>query len=179
MIAGTTPMRGEGAAVPPASNVLGREHSHDSTVAVALRRQVANAFLLFANYKRYHWQAFGPHFRELHKLFDELASDVLTSIDPLAERIRMIGPDPPAHPLEWSELATVSAAPTLTTVRQMIEEADHNALLVVREMREGAALADKHHDPGTVDLFTRFVQMHEKHEWWLRDTLRSGDGFRA
>jgi hypothetical protein len=27
-----------------------------------------------------------------------------------------------------------------------------------------------------VDLFARFVQVHEKHEWWLRDMLRRGDG---
>ncbi len=32
-------------------------------------------------------------------------------------------------------------------------------------------------DPGTVDLFSKLVQIHEKHEWWARDILRSGDGF--
>lgn len=31
-------------------------------------------------------------------------------------------------------------------------------------------------DPGTVDLFSKIVQIHEKHEWWLRDILRTGDG---
>jgi starvation-inducible DNA-binding protein len=62
-------------------------------------------------------------------------------------------------------------------MREMVAEADHNALVVIKEMREGAATADEHDDPGTVDLFSRFVQVHEKHEWWLRDILRSGDGF--
>ena len=41
---------------------------------------------------------------------------------------------------------------------------------------EAARVADDHDDPGTVDLFSRHVQIHEKHEWWLRDILEKGDG---
>jgi starvation-inducible DNA-binding protein len=36
--------------------------------------------------------------------------------------------------------------------------------------------ADEAGDPGTADVFTRFVQIHEKHEWFLRDLLERGDG---
>ena len=162
---------------PALVEAVTHENRLDSPVVVALRRQVANAYMLYANYKRYHWQTFGPNFRELHELFDALAHDVLETTDPIAERIRMIGPNPPAHPLEWSHLATVTAETGLTTMREMVEEGDRNALLVIKEMREGAATADEHDDPGTVDLFSRFVQVHEKHEWWLRDILRKGDGF--
>jgi starvation-inducible DNA-binding protein len=41
----------------------------------------------------------------------------------------------------------------------------------------GATIASDHGDPGTVDLLSRFVQIHEKHEWWARDILRMQDGF--
>jgi starvation-inducible DNA-binding protein len=58
----------------------------------------------------------------------------------------------------------------------MVEEADRHALLVVKELREAAKVADSHDDPGTVDLMSRLVQVHEKHEWWLRDILRKRDG---
>jgi starvation-inducible DNA-binding protein len=47
---------------------------------------------------------------------------------------------------------------------------------VIKEMREGARVADEQDDPGTVDLFSRHVQLHEKHEWWLRDILEKRDG---
>ena len=43
-------------------------------------------------------------------------------------------------------------------------------------MRRGARIADQHDDPGTVDLFSRSVQIHEKHEWFMRDILRTADG---
>ena len=89
---------------------LSMQNTPDSPVVEALRRQVANAFVLYANYKHYHWQTYGPLFRDLHKLFDKFADAVLDSLDPLAERVRMIGQDPPAHPIEMMDLASVSAA---------------------------------------------------------------------
>jgi starvation-inducible DNA-binding protein len=158
---------------------LSRDNTPDSPVVQDLRRQVANAFVLYANYKHYHWQTFGPLFRDLHKLFDKLANDVLPSIDEFAERVRMIGQNPPGHLLDAVDLASVSSAAPHSTMREMIEEADRNLLVVVQEMRRAAKTADEHGDPGTVDLFSRAVQIHEKHEWWMRDLLRRGDGLIA
>lgn len=155
---------------------LSRENTPDSPVVQELRRQVANAFVLYANYKHYHWQTYGPLFRDLHKLFDRLAEDVLATLDEFAERVRMIGQDPPAHLLEAADLASVAVAAPHSTMREMVEEADRHQLVVIKEMRRAARIADEHDDPGTVDLFSRAVQVHEKHEWWMRDLLRTGDG---
>jgi starvation-inducible DNA-binding protein len=164
-------------AVASLTKELSRENSADSPVVQDLRRQVANAFLLYTNYKHYHWQTYGPLFRDFHKLFDKFASEVLDTLDPLAERVRMIGPDPPAHPIELVDSATIAPAAPHSTMHDMIEEANRNTLIVIKEMRDAAKVADEHGDPGTVDLFAKFVQVHEKHEWWLRDILREGDGF--
>jgi starvation-inducible DNA-binding protein len=155
---------------------LTRENKPESPVVQALQRQVANAFVLYANYKHYHWQTYGPLFRDLHKLFDQLAEDVLPTLDELAERVRMIGQDPPAHLIAAADLATVAAAAPHSTMREMVEETDRNLLVVIKEMRQAAKLADEHGDPGTVDIFSRLVQIHEKHEWFMRDMLRTGDG---
>jgi starvation-inducible DNA-binding protein len=159
-----------------ATRELSRDNSPDSPVVQELRRQVANAFVLYANYKHYHWQTYGPLFRDLHKLFDRLATDVLSTLDEIAERVRMIGQNPPAHLIEAVDLASVGAAAPHSTMREMVEEADRHLLLVIREIRDGARIADEHNDPGSVDLFSRLVQIHEKHEWWMRDILRTGDG---
>jgi starvation-inducible DNA-binding protein len=159
-----------------AAKELNKDNAQDNQVVEELRRQTANAFVLYANYKHYHWQTFGPLFRDMHKLFDQLANEVLGTLDELAERVRMIGQDPPAHLIDASDLASVSAAAPHSNLREMVEEADRNALIVIKEMRHGARTAEKHDDPGTVDVFSRTVQIHEKHEWWLRDILRTGDG---
>lgn len=156
---------------------ISRENVSTSPLVAELQRQVANAFVLYANYKHYHWQTFGPHFRDLHLLFDEMASAVLETIDDFAERLRMIGQDPVASPLDSVRTATVKIADKTGAPRDMVQEAEETLLSVIREMRAGAKLADDRGDPGTNDLFARIVQIHEKHEWFLREILRKDDGF--
>lgn len=155
---------------------ISQTNSPNSDVVQDLQTQVANAFVIYLNYKHYHWQTFGPLFRDLHRLFDELAAEVYETIDELAERVRMIGQNPVSHIEDFLRVATVKPAKKGNNMRQMIEEADTNLLGVIKEMRQAIKNADDQDDPGTADVFTRFVQIHEKHEWWLRDILERRDG---
>ncbi len=155
---------------------LNENNKPGNDVVVALQRQVANAFIVYLNYKHYHWQTFGPSFRDLHRLFDEFAAEVYGTIDEMAERIRMIGQDPVSRIEEIQDTATIGSAKKSSTMRQMIEEADQNALVIIKEMREAIKTADEADDPGTADVLTRFVQIYEKQEWWLRDILEKRDG---
>lgn len=168
---------GKGVANPSElTDAISKDNSPTSDVVEHLQKQVANAFVLYANYKHYHWQTYGPLFRDLHLLWDEFAQAVLATIDDFAERLRMIGQDPVFRPEEIERIASVQVSREATTMREMIEEANANLLAVINEMRMAARVADDHDDPGTVDLFSRHVQIHEKHEWWLRDILEKNDG---
>jgi starvation-inducible DNA-binding protein len=162
------------------SKEISKENHPASQVVAHLQTQVANAFVLYANYKHYHWQTYGPLFRDLHLLFDEFATAVLETADEFAERVRMIGQDPVSGLPAMIEAASVKASSNESnkrkTMREMIEEADTNLLIVIKEMRDAVRIADEQDDPGTADVFTRFVQVHEKHEWWLRDILERRDG---
>jgi starvation-inducible DNA-binding protein len=159
---------------------ISRENREDHPVVQHLQRQVANSLVLYANYKHYHWQTFGPLFRELHLMFDEFAKDVLSTTDEIAERIRMIGQDVQYVELrQMQEAASVHSAAAAQPMHRMIEEADANLLVVIKEMRDVVRAADESNDPGTVDLFSRIVQIHEKHEWFLREVLKKKDGLVA
>jgi len=151
-------------------------NSPANEIVLDLQRQVSNAFILYLNYKHYHWQTFGPLFRDLHQLFDELAAEVYETVDELAERVRMIGQNPVSRIEEILKTASIKSASDSRDMRDMISEADRNVLTVIKEMREAIRRADEGDDPGTADVFTRFVQIHEKHEWWLRDILEKKDG---
>jgi starvation-inducible DNA-binding protein len=160
------------------ANEISQENRENHPVVQHLQTQVANAFVLYANYKHYHWQTFGPLFRDLHKLFDEFAEESLETTDVLAERMRMIGQDPPFHPAELEAHASVKpGASDAKTMRAMVEEAARHAVLLISEFRHAVTVAEEHDDPGSVDLFSKIVQIYEKQEWWLRDILEKGDGF--
>ena len=156
-------------------HAISRSNDPQSPVVQQLQRQLANGLLLYSNYKRYHWQTYGPLFRDLHLVFDEFADEVLATVDPIAERLRMIGQDPVAGPHEILKTASIAPAELSQTMREMVAEADGHLLTVIREMRDAVRAAEDADDPGTVDLFSRYVQIHEKHEWWLRELLERGD----
>jgi starvation-inducible DNA-binding protein len=162
------------------STLLGdvtKENRMDHPVVRHLQRELANAFVLYANYKHYHWQTYGALFHDLHLMFDDFAKEALETIDELAERIRMIGPDIQSVQLkQMQETASVHSAQAGQTAREMIEEAGANLLIVIKDMREAAKAADDAGDPGTVDLFSKMVRTHEKHEWFLRQVLKKKDG---
>lgn len=88
------------------------------------------------------------------QLFDEFGKAVLGSLDELAERVRMIGQDPLDSPEEMLMTASVKVAARGQTMREMIHEADTNLMIVIKEIRAGARVADQQDDPGTVDLFS-------------------------
>ena len=155
---------------------ISQTNKPNDAVVKGLQQQVANAFILYLNYKHYHWQTFGPLFRDLHLLFDEFATEVYETVDPLAERVRMIGQNPVSRIEEFQKTATIKSAADNRAMSEMIKEADINAIRVIKEMRQAIKTADEADDPGTADVLTRFVQVHEKHEWWLRDILEKRDG---
>jgi starvation-inducible DNA-binding protein len=159
------------------ANEISQENRENHPVVQHLQTQVANAFVLYANYKHYHWQTFGPLFRDLHLMWDEFAKETLGTVDELAERIRMIGQDvKPVQLRDMQERANVHSAGANQNMREMIEEADANLMVIIKDMRDAAEIADENKDRGTSDLFSNCLQIHEKHEWFLRELLKNGDG---
>jgi starvation-inducible DNA-binding protein len=148
------------------------ESQHPSTVVEYLRHEQANAVQLYLQYKGYHWNVAGPQFHDLHLLFDEHAKLVLDTVDPLAERQRILGAPAP-YDLDSlgraSQLAVDVRRPAsgLEMAEHLLEAHRH----IIRGLRAGFELSTELHDPGTADLFTRCLVVHEKMEWFLRELL--------
>ena len=56
-----------------------------------LNQVLADTMILYALYKKHHWQVAGPTFYQLHLLFDKHADEQLELIDLLAERVQSLG----------------------------------------------------------------------------------------
>lgn len=154
-----------------------RPQIYDSPLIPRLQQDLANAWVLYANYKHYHWQTYGPLFRDLHLMFDEFADQVFDTIDDFAERIRRLGPDIANVTLQqFQQAASVQSSVVNQSMQDMLDEAHANLLIVIQGMREASRIADDNNDPGSVDLYSKVVQVHEKAEWFLRQTLQAGTG---
>jgi len=143
------------------------------TVIDHLNAELATAFVLSFNAKRYHWTVTGPHFRDYHLRFEDLYNAADGTVDELAERIRMLGGVPLHAPAQMGALtkAPVSDPAARLDPEAMLKEALENEERTISLMLEGIELANGAGDPGTADLLTRFVQVHQKEAWFLREML--------
>lgn len=145
-------------------------------VVKTLNRQQANTLVAYLNYKKYHWMTYGPLFRDLHLLFEEHGNEVFAMFDELAERSLMLDGEPVADPEAYATFATVKPSVGKLLLPAMVEEAIATHEQIIREMHADANLAVEAEDIGTADLYTRFVQTHQKHRWFLREILHKGNG---
>lgn len=145
-------------------------------VIKTLNRQQANTLVAYLNYKKYHWFTFGPLFRDLHLLFEEQGNEVFALLDELAERSLMLDGQPVADPGDYLTIATIKASVGKLSVRAMIQDAIAMHERIIQELHADAELANLAGDIGTADLYTRIVQVHQKHRWFLQEILRTDDG---
>lgn len=143
----------------------------NQTLIDHLNQQLATAWIIGFNAKRYHWTVAGPHFRDYHLRFDELHAAVDATVDELAERIRMLGGVPIHTPSQMEAQSAVepSAPSRKLDAKGMLAEALAGEERAIILCHEGIELAGHHNDPGTADMLTRFVQLHQKEAWFLRE----------
>ena len=142
-----------------------------------LQHQLANAIVLFLNFKMCGWKAEGHAFFGTRAAFSELSEKMKVVFDQLGDRLRMIGQDPEVGLEFILEEATVKQSEAGIDFAELIAEADGNAIIVIREIRDAIRdLRRRDEDPGSVELLTSILRVYEEHEWFMRELLKSTAG---
>ena len=147
-----------------------------SEVAEALNGLVADAFVLYLKTKNFHWHVSGPNFRDYHKLLDEQAEEIFASIDPLAERVRKLGPKTLRSFQEVLSRASIAEnAEDFVPPSAMIAEllADNRAM--AEAMRKAHKICDDAEDVASASLLEVYLDATEKRIWFLFETGRTAE----
>jgi starvation-inducible DNA-binding protein len=144
----------------------------DSTISV-LNQVLSDEHVLLMKLRNYHWNITGPHFRELHALFDEQQVVIATRTDEVAERIRALGAWAMATMTEYLHQTAIREHPgSFPAANEMLHDLlkDHEAVIrFIRELLTSSM--ERNLDVGTIDLLTDLIQDHEKMAWVIRATL--------
>lgn len=151
---------------------IGINEADRASIAEGLSRLLADSYTLYLTTHNFHWNVTGPMFNTLHAMFMQQYTDLWTSIDDIAERIRALGHLAPGSYAAFGKLASVPDAPTdvpkaMEMVRILVK--GHEA--VARTARELVPTVDKAGDEPTMDLLTQRLDFHEKTAWMLRSML--------
>ncbi|WPB56718.1 Dps family protein [Xylophilus sp. GOD-11R] len=160
-----------GSARAPVINI-GIADADRATIAQGLSRVLADTYTLYLTTHNFHWNVTGPHFNSLHAMFMEQYTELWTSTDVIAERIRSLGHYAPGSYAEFSKIATVPDVPaTPPKAMQMVEILVQGHETVSRIARSFIPVAEAAGDDPTADMLTARCTVHDQTAWMLRSLL--------
>lgn len=140
----------------------------------ALNPLVADGFALYIKTKNFHWHLATPHFRDYHLLFDEHATQIFETIDPLAERVRKIG---------GTTIRSVSHIASLTqiqddnkdfvTASEMVRMLVEDNLAFNAAMLKAHKICDEYGDVATASILEVYIDETERRVWFLNQIMQS------
>jgi starvation-inducible DNA-binding protein len=145
-----------------------------AAICEELNRVVADCFALYLKTKNFHWHMSGPHFRDYHLLLDDQSAEILTSVDPLAERVRKLGGETLKSIAHIGRIQTIKdnneafVAPS-DMLRELLADNKH----FVGKLRECHETCDKYSDSATASLLENVIDDAEKRAWFLFETARA------
>ncbi|VCU72486.1 DNA protection during starvation protein 2 [Pigmentiphaga humi] len=151
---------------------IGISDKDRAAVAGGLSKLLADTYTLYLMTHNFHWNVTGPMFNTLHNMFMTQYTDLWTSIDDVAERIRALGHVAPGTYREFGKLSTIAEPAEVPEAMEMVRllVAGHEA--VAKTARNVLKMADAASDEPTADLLTQRLEFHEKTAWMLRSILQ-------
>lgn len=133
---------------------------------------LASTFAMYLKAHNFHWNVEGPNFSEYHALFGNIYEDVHGSVDEVAERIRTLDQYAPGSMSRFAQLSVVDDQINIPSARGMVQELLSDNVKVIAELTKAFNLATKAGKEGLADYFAGRIDVHEKHGWMLRATLK-------
>jgi starvation-inducible DNA-binding protein len=151
---------------------LGLSENARKTSISILQTGLSDALSLRLAVKQAHWTVRGPHFQQLHELFDSFVEPLDSEIDEIAERIATLGGTPDGRVEAVAKTASLAEYPVAAT-----SGTDHLTALADRfaalgnTARDGIDVADSAGDADTADLLTATSRFLDQSLWFLEAHL--------
>lgn len=134
---------------------------------------LSNEYALFTKTLSYHWNITGPRFKTIHTFLEDQYKVLLTMMDDVAERVRVLGGVPISRMDDFSKRSTLNDSLSSDTSSDiMINDLFRDHLLIQEQIK--IVLKEKNvfnDDPGTEDFLVGVLKEHEKISWMLKSHL--------
>ena len=139
--------------------------------ANGLSTLLADSYTMYLKTHNYHWNVSGPMFTTLHELFEDQYTHLASSVDEIAERIRILGQRAPGSYREFSELTSIKDDIRVPGAQEMIQNLLIGHEQIVNTSKGILPTLEGGSDEGTLSLLSSRIEYHEKTAWVLRSML--------
>jgi starvation-inducible DNA-binding protein len=129
----------------------------------ALNTDLADAYVLYHQLKKHHWNVEGAEFRDLHLFLGEAAENVEEAADELAERAQALGGTPVSGMDNLQELSTVEPeGEDVYDIRTSLENDMDVYGDVIEALRDHVELAENLGDHATAQILREILVQTEE-----------------
>jgi len=139
----------------------------------ALKRAFATTHAFYIKSHGFHWNVVGNDFPQYHEFFETIYSEVYGAVDPFAEHIRAAGGYAPASYTELGRLAAIEDELSVPIAMDMIRILYEDNQTVLNSLRTAYEAAEAAGEIGLSNFLQDRYDVHTKHAWQLRSTLRA------
>ncbi len=147
---------------------IGIDQQDRQNIAEGLKRLLADSYTLYLQTHNFHWNVTGPHFRNLHLMFEEHYTELATAVDDIAERIRTLDVAAPGTYKAFAELSSIKEVEGVPEAGAMVDLLTKGHEQVVKTARDVLKAAQDADDESTAALVSDRMRIHEKTAWMLR-----------
>ncbi len=155
-------------------NALRLDTEKAEQIIEALNTDLADAYVLYHQLHKHHWNVEGAEFLEIHVFLQEVYEDVEDAADDLAERLQALGGVPHASMTALAENATVEAEDEdIYDIRTSLANDLEMMGDIIESYREHIELASGLGDYATEEMLREQLETIEEHahhiEHYLED----------
>ena len=122
--------------------------------------------------QNFHWNVEGSNFPQYHAFFDTLYGDVNSTIDPIAEYIRILGQYTPGSLTRYAELSIIQDQTKVPRAElmfvELLQDCETLGQLVVAMFDE----ATNERQQGIANYMAELQDLYGKKAWFIRSTLK-------
>jgi starvation-inducible DNA-binding protein len=149
--------------------MLGLEDSALKLNITLLQTILASEYVLATKTRNFHWNVRGKEFMMLHEMFGSMYDQINAQADEVAERIRQLEGVPNGSLNAFvKDSFIVEAEGPCTDGCEMIKCLIADGDKMVSQLRALISKAEANKDFGTMDLATKWMELHEKQLYFLR-----------
>ena len=142
-------------------------------VVNALNPLVADLIALWVKTKNYHWHMSGRHFRDYHLMLDDQSEELITTVDPLAERVRKLGGKTITSVGHIAKLMNVTDNDNAQVApRDMLIDLMEENKKMAHNLREAHGVCEEAEDIGGASLLEDYINATERRTWFLFEATR-------
>lgn len=138
-----------------------------------LKVALADTFAFYLKSHYFHWNVEGANFAQYHSLFETIYTDAWGAVDTIAEHIRTLNAYAPGSLCRYTDLKTISCEVAIPQASSMISKLHDDNQKVINSLTKACVLAEKQKKVGIANFLQDRIDIHEKHGWMLRATIKA------